>query len=31
MTNGNDLKNSNLSKREWNKLMEPFGFKERVI
>ena len=26
-----DFKNSNLSKREWNELMESFGFKEKIL
>jgi len=26
-----DPKSSNLSKREWNELMESFGFKEKII
>jgi len=26
-----DLKSSNLSKREWNELMESFGFKEKIL
>ena len=26
-----DLENSNLSKREWNELMESFGFKEKIL
>ena len=26
-----DLDNSNLSKREWNELMESFGFKEKIL
>ena len=26
-----NLENSNLSKREWNELMESFGFKEKIL
>jgi len=26
-----DFENSNLSKREWNELMESFGFKEKIL
>jgi len=26
-----DIENSNLSKREWNELMESFGFKEKIL
>jgi thymidylate synthase (FAD) len=26
-----DFENSKLSKREWNELMESFGFKEKMI
>ena len=26
-----DFKNSNLTKREWNELMESFGFKEKIL
>tara|TARA_B100000678_G_scaffold92855_1_gene77525 strand:- start:227 stop:562 length:336 start_codon:yes stop_codon:yes gene_type:complete len=26
-----DLESSNLSKREWNELMESFGFKEKIL
>jgi len=26
-----DLENSKLSKREWNELMESFGFKEKIL
>ena len=26
-----DYENSNLSKREWNELMESFGFKEKIL
>ena len=26
-----DLQSSNLSKREWNELMESFGFKEKIL
>ena len=33
MIKGQDcnLENSNLSKREWNELMESFGFKEKML
>ena len=26
-----NFENSNLSKREWNELMESFGFKEKIL
>ena len=26
-----DLESSNLSKREWNELMQSFGFKEKIV
>ena len=26
-----DLESSNLTKREWNELMESFGFKEKIL
>ena len=26
-----NLENSGLSKREWNELMEAFGFKDRLV
>jgi len=26
-----DYETSNLSKREWNELMESFGFKEKIL
>ena len=26
-----DFENSNLSKREWNELMDSFGFKEKIL
>ena len=26
-----DLESSNLSKREWNELMQSFGFKEKIL
>jgi hypothetical protein len=26
-----DLEESKLSKREWNELMESFGFKEKIL
>ena len=26
-----NLESSNLSKREWNELMESFGFKEKIL
>jgi len=26
-----DLESSNLSKREWNELMNSFGFKEKIL
>ena len=28
---GCDFENSKLSKREWNELMQSFGFKEKMI
>ena len=33
MLKGQDcnLRDSNLSKREWNELMESFGFKEKIL